>query len=100
MRSEAVMLSAGEEITESLTDTRPAVIHASASRRDARPARAMTLAMRSPAAVWEVLSPTVCLSRSCPALCRASTSLYTSDIEDVDGRDKPSHDDACLRSCR
>lgn len=31
-----------------LSVTRPAAIHASASRREASPARAMTLAMRSP----------------------------------------------------
>ena len=48
MRSEAVTLSAGEEITLPLTATRPAAIQASASRREARPARAITLAMRSP----------------------------------------------------
>ena len=43
-----VTLSAGEEITAPLTATRPAAIQASASRREARPARAITLAMRSP----------------------------------------------------
>jgi len=48
MRSEAVTLSAGEAIVAPLTDTRPAAIQASASRREASPARAMTLAMRSP----------------------------------------------------
>src|SRR6185312_1932559 len=32
------------------------------------------------------------LRSSCPALCRASTSLSTPK-KDVDGRDKPGHDD-------
>ena len=41
-------LSAGEAMTLPLTATRPAAIQASASRRDASPARAITLAMRSP----------------------------------------------------
>ena len=48
MRSDGVTLSAGEEITAPLTETRPAAIQASASRREASPARAITLAMRSP----------------------------------------------------
>jgi hypothetical protein len=48
MRSAAVTLSAGEEITAPLTETRPAAIQASAWRREASPARAITLAMRSP----------------------------------------------------
>jgi len=48
MRSAGPTLSAGEEITAPLTETRPAAIHASASRREASPARAITLAMRSP----------------------------------------------------
>ena len=43
-----VTLSAGEAITAPLTATRPAAIQASASRREASPARAITLAMRSP----------------------------------------------------
>ena len=30
---------------------------------------------------------------SCPALCRASTSLQPCSKEDVDGRDKPGHDE-------
>src|SRR4029077_18000113 len=30
---------------------------------------------------------------SCPALCRASTSLRRSNKQDVDGRDKPGHDE-------
>src|SRR5690606_8338247 len=34
-------------MTLPLTETRPAAIHASASRREATPARAMTLAMRA-----------------------------------------------------
>jgi hypothetical protein len=29
---------------------------------------------------------------SCPAVCRASTSLFDGEKEDVDGRDKPGHD--------
>jgi hypothetical protein len=33
-------------------------------------------------------------SSSCPALCRASTSLAAR--EDVDGRDKPGHDGCCI----
>src|SRR5712671_763668 len=47
MRSAAVTFSAGDAITRSLTATRPAAIQASASRRDVRPARAITFAMRS-----------------------------------------------------
>src|SRR5947209_14781196 len=47
MRSRAVTLQAGELIGLPLTATRPAAIQASASRRDANPARAMTLATRS-----------------------------------------------------
>jgi hypothetical protein len=30
---------------------------------------------------------------SCPALCRASTSFFVGASKDVDGRDKPGHDD-------
>src|SRR5712691_11624461 len=30
---------------------------------------------------------------SCPALCRASTSSFVAHVKDVDGRDKPGHDD-------
>jgi len=30
---------------------------------------------------------------SCPALCRASTSFLLHEVEDVDGRDEPGHDD-------
>src|SRR5262249_11306929 len=48
MRSRAATLRAGEEMTSPFTATRPAAIQASASRRDARPAPAITLAMRSP----------------------------------------------------
>jgi hypothetical protein len=48
MRSELVTLHAGEAITAPLTATRPAAIHVSAARREHSPARAMTLAMRSP----------------------------------------------------
>ena len=48
MTSLAVTSSAGELMTRPLTVTRPCVIHSSASRREARPARATTLAMRSP----------------------------------------------------
>jgi len=44
--SVAVTLSAGEVIFAPLTATRPASIHVSASRREASPARAITLAMR------------------------------------------------------
>ena len=39
-------LNLGSEITAPLTDTRPAAISVSASRREATPARAITLAMR------------------------------------------------------
>jgi hypothetical protein len=46
---------AGDEITAPLTETRPSTIQASASRREARPARAMTLAMRSPGiSFWDL----------------------------------------------
>jgi hypothetical protein len=47
--SVVLTLRAGDVIFWPLTDTRPASIHASASRREASPARAMTLAMRSDA---------------------------------------------------
>ena len=47
MRSSAVTLTAGEASTSPLSVTRPSAIIASASRREAMPARAMTLAMRS-----------------------------------------------------
>ena len=47
-RSSGVTLRAGEVIFSPLTTTRPAAIQASASRRDASPARAIALAMRSP----------------------------------------------------
>ena len=47
MRSDGFTLSAGELMVAPLTETRPAAIHASASRREASPARAITLAMRS-----------------------------------------------------
>jgi hypothetical protein len=36
---------------------------------------------------WAAASPT------CPRIARASTSLQPCDAEDVDGRDKPGHDD-------
>jgi hypothetical protein len=32
---------------------------------------------------------------SCPASYRASTSLLPNKLKDVDGRDKPGHDDRC-----
>jgi hypothetical protein len=32
-------------------------------------------------------------SPSCPALCRASTAFFSLNKQDVDGRDKPGHDD-------
>src|ERR1700722_244748 len=54
MRSRAVTLTAGEAIVCPLTATRPAAIQSSASRREHRPARAITLAMRSP---WLDASP-------------------------------------------
>lgn len=45
-RSRVVTLIAGDEIVPPLTATRPAAIQSSASRREHRPARAITLAMR------------------------------------------------------
>jgi len=33
---------------------------------------------------------------SCPALCRASTSWLHSSKKDVDGRDKPGHDEGAI----
>src|ERR1700761_6167641 len=33
------------------------------------------------------------LISSCPALCRASTSFFSTASKDVDGRDKPGHDE-------
>src|ERR1700724_953738 len=47
MRSRAVTFTAGDETVLPLMATRPAAIHSSASRREHRPARAITLAMRS-----------------------------------------------------
>jgi hypothetical protein len=38
-------------------------------------------------------------SSSCPALCRASTSSLQESKKDVDGRDKPGHDDKRLFFC-
>eukprot|EP01037_Dinobryon_pediforme_P009594 gene9593-9671_t len=43
----AVTFSAGDKMVTPLTLTRPSAIHCSASRREQRPARAMTLAIRS-----------------------------------------------------
>src|SRR5262249_53180331 len=37
---------------------------------------------------------------SCPALCRASTSCFPMPRKDVDGRDKPGHDEYRLPSKR
>src|SRR5258707_8433000 len=48
MRSSGDTSSAGEAMGLPLTATRPAAIQASASRREQSPARAITLAMRSP----------------------------------------------------
>jgi hypothetical protein len=56
MRSDDVTLSAGDEMTAPFTDTRPAAIQISASRREASPARAITLAIRSPGVCEGVLS--------------------------------------------
>jgi hypothetical protein len=38
------------------------------------------------------LNPGIGSSPSCPALCRASTSLLSNGKKGVDGRDKPGHD--------
>ena len=46
--SSSVTFSAAEARTLPFTRTRPAAIHSSASRREHSPARAITLAMRSP----------------------------------------------------
>ena len=54
-------INAGEAIAVPLTATRPAAIQSSASRREASPARAITLAIRSP-------SSSPCLSASAIAL--------------------------------
>src|SRR6267378_3365360 len=35
---------------------------------------------------------------SCPRLSRASTSYFLTQPQDVDGRDKPGHDDECFFS--
>src|SRR5215467_13135594 len=89
MRSCAVTLSAGELMAFPFTVTRPAAIQASASRREARPARAITLAMRSPD--LSVFSAILIVrhGRACPGhprlLCR---SVY----KDVDARHKAGHD--------
>src|SRR5450830_1676848 len=78
MRSDGVTLSAGEEITAPLTATRPAAIHASASRREASPARAITLAMRSPGT-----SLLVCLHMR---TLQPSTSCLWTVYKDLDAR--------------
>src|SRR5450830_899591 len=80
MRSDGVTLSAGEEITAPLTATRPAAIHASASRREASPARAITLAMRSPGISLLVSLPI--------RLIRPSTSCLRTVYIGVDTRHK------------
>src|SRR5581483_10991803 len=49
MRSAGPTLSAGEAMVLPFTATRPPAIQASASRREQSPARAITLAIRSPA---------------------------------------------------
>ena len=55
-RPRALTLKAGLVSTSPLTLTRPAAIQASASRREHSPARAITLAMRSPARVSDLSS--------------------------------------------
>jgi hypothetical protein len=40
-----------------------------------------------------VTATPVASDESCPALCRASSSLPLHSLEDVDGRDEPGHDD-------
>jgi error-prone DNA polymerase len=42
---------------------------------------------------WVDPDETLSTTSSCPALCRASTSLKQSGTKDVDGRDGPGHDD-------
>jgi CubicO group peptidase (beta-lactamase class C family) len=42
--------------------------------------------------VRDVVAATGSIGSSCPALCRASTSLLHRGKKDVDGRDKPGHD--------
>src|SRR4249920_3010944 len=105
MLSDGVTFSAGEEITAPLTETRPAAIQASASRREASPARAITLAMRSPDVSEWLLSDMYSRFRHARP-CAGHLRLYTPcGIEDVDGRDKPGHDNHgliyvhCPRGC-
>src|SRR6516164_9632749 len=88
MRSHSVTLSAAELIGAPLTATRPAAIHSSASRREASPARAITLAMRSPDLCWSLLPSIV----SWPGSSRPSTSSLARVYKDVDARHKAGHD--------
>src|SRR3569623_3635702 len=89
MRSRGDTLRAGDVIALPLTETRPASIHASASRREASPARAITLALRSPSGVGF----SGMASRRHARPCAGHPRLYTRiGIKDVDGRDKPGHE--------
>jgi hypothetical protein len=42
---------------------------------------------------WKQQNQAFIKASSCPALCRASTSYCEIAEKDVDGRDKPGHDD-------
>src|SRR5262245_28470842 len=48
--------------------------------------------LRTPIPTIPLRRARYCLSTSCPALCRASTSSGRCSTKDVDGRDEPCHD--------
>jgi hypothetical protein len=45
-----------------------------------------------PIALYDRMVMRTATPSSCPALCRASTTLLPREMQDVDGRDKPGHD--------
>ena len=73
-----------------LLATRPAAIHASASRREARPARAITFAMRSPGTCFPEVSAIGRLRHAgtCPGYPRL---LCRSVYKGVEARHKAGH---------
>src|SRR5262245_50920133 len=89
-RSAELTFSAGEVITAPLTDTRPAAIQASASRREARPARAITLAIRSPVTTCSSVLSAIEDLRCNGACHRRLLSRFV--YKDVDARHKAGHD--------
>ncbi len=81
-------------MTSPLTATRPAAIHSSALRREASPARAITLAMRSPGLCWSsgVMPSHIVMPGLVPGI-----HVFIPPT-DVDGRDIGERGDAILRT--